>query len=125
MCSTYRSMLAQGGADQLPRVGATELLRVGRLDPVLEETAQFERNRGGAAAHDQAPQPAGVGRRGEQRGRGAGTGPDQMRMIEREGVGRTDDELGHRPRRHQLVAALGMTEAGQVDGDQVGMFGQP
>jgi len=48
-----------------------------------------------------------------------------MRVIEREGIGGADDELGHRPRREQGVVALGMTKAGQVDGHQVGIGVQP
>ena len=115
----------QGGGDQLPRISLTELLQIRRLDPVLEQSAQLKRDRSGAAAHHQAAQPVRVCGRGEQRGRGAGAGPDQVRVIEREGVGGVDDELGHRPRREQRVTALGMTEAGQVDGHQVGSFGQP
>ena len=118
-------MPASALADQLPRVSAAELLRVGGLDPVLEQSAQLERNRGGAAADDQTAQPIRVVGRGEQRGRGADTGADQMRVLEPEGVGGADDELGHRPRRQQRVAALGMTEPGQVDGHQVGVLGQP
>jgi hypothetical protein len=89
----------QGGGDHLPRISVTELFQIGSLDPVLEQSARLKRNRSGAAAHDQAAQPVRIGGRGEQCGRGAGAGPDQMRVIEREGVGSADDELGHRPRR--------------------------
>ena len=44
--------------------------------------AKLERNRGGAAAGDQAPQTPRVPHRGEQRGRGAGAGGDDMRVLE-------------------------------------------
>jgi hypothetical protein len=44
--------------------------------------AKLERNRGGAAAGGQAPQTPRVPRRGEQRGRGAGAGGDDMRVLE-------------------------------------------
>ncbi|HJY93865.1 MAG TPA: hypothetical protein VJ371_02875 [Streptosporangiaceae bacterium] len=46
-------------------------------------------------------------------------------MIEAEGVGGADDEVAHRPRGQQLIATLGTAEPRQVDGHQMGMFGQP
>ena len=116
---------AQRGVHQLPRVGAAEPVQVGGLDDVLDHPAELERDRGGAAADDQAPQPARMPRRGEQRGRGAGAGGDDMRVLEPERVGGGDDELAHRPRGQQRVAALGMPEPRQVHGHQVGMLREP
>jgi len=49
-------------------------------------------------------------RRSEQGGRGADVGADDMRVGEPERIGGADDELAHRPRGQQRVAALGMTE---------------
>ena len=63
--------------------------------------------------------------RGEQRRPGADVGADDMRVLEPEGVGDADDELAHRPRGQQRIAALGMAEPRQVNRDQVRMLGQP
>jgi hypothetical protein len=62
--------------------------------------------------------------RGEQGGGGADVGVDDVRAREAESVGGADDELAHRPRR-QRIAALGMTEPGQVDHHQVRVLGEP
>jgi hypothetical protein len=62
---------------------------------------------------------------GEQRGAGADVGADDVWVLEPERVGGADDELAHRPRRQKRVAALRMTEAGQVDRDQMRVFGEP
>jgi hypothetical protein len=48
-----------------------------------------------------------------------------MRTDQAEGVGDTDDELAHRRRGQQRVAALGTTEPWQVDRHQMGTCGQP
>jgi hypothetical protein len=109
----------------LPRVSATEAVEVGGFDPVLQPRSQLERDRRAAAADDQAAQPAWMQGRGEQAGRGADVGADDMRVLEPEGVGGADDELAHRPRGQQRVPALGMTEPRQVDRHQMGAFGQP
>jgi hypothetical protein len=61
----------------------------------------------------------------EQGGGGADIGPDDVGAGEPEGVGGADDELAHRPRRQQRVAALRMTEPGQVDRHQVRVLGEP
>ena len=63
--------------------------------------------------------------RGEQRGGGADVGTDDVRVLEPERVGEADDELAHRPRREQRIAALGMTESRQVDRHQMRVFGEP
>ena len=57
---------------------------------------------------------------GEQRGRGADVGADDMRVLQPEGVGGANDELAHRLRGQQRVVALGMAESGQIDRHQVG-----
>src|SRR5580693_3195979 len=48
-----------------------------------------------------------------------------MWAIQPEGISDAEDEVGHRPRREQLFATLGMSEPRQVDRHQVGVFGQP
>ena len=53
-------------------VSTAEPVQVGGLDDLPDHPAELERDRGGAAAGDQAPQTARVPRRGEQRGCGAG-----------------------------------------------------
>jgi hypothetical protein len=55
----------------------------------------------------------------------ADVGPDDVRACEPEGVGSVDDELAHRPRRQQRIAALRMTEPWQVDRHQVRVLGEP
>ena len=74
---------------------------------------------------DEAAQPARMQGSGEQRGAGADVGADDVRVLEPERVGEADDELAHRPRREQLIAALGMTESRQVDGHQMRVLGEP
>jgi hypothetical protein len=65
------------------------------------------------AADDQAGQPTRVQGRGEQGGRGADVGSDDVRVLEPEGVGGADDELAHRPRGQQegmIIAVLALGE---------------
>jgi hypothetical protein len=47
-----------------------------------------------------------------------------MRVLEPECVGDTNQELAHRLRRQQRIAALGMTEPRQVDRHQVRVLGE-
>ena len=63
-------------------------------------------------------------RRGEQRGPGADVGTDDVRVLESERVSEASDELAHRPRGEQRVAALGMTESRQVDRHEMRVFGE-
>ena len=119
-----RAHAAQGVGHQPPRIGAAQLLEVGGLDPVVQDTAELKRD-GGRAAADQAAQPARIGGRGEQRDGGPGARPEQVQMAQAEGVGGAEDEPGHRLRGHERVTALGMTEPRQVDGHQAGLRGQP
>jgi hypothetical protein len=63
--------------------------------------------------------------RGEQGGGSTDVGPDDVRAREPEGVGDGNDELAHRPRRQQPIAALRMTEPGQVYRHQVRVLGEP
>jgi hypothetical protein len=62
---------------------------------------------------------------GEQRGRGADVGADDVRIIEPECVRDGHDEVAHGARGQQRILTLGMPEPGQVDGDQVGALGEP
>ena len=63
-------------------------------------------------------------RRGEQYGRGADVGADDVRLLESERVGDGEKELAHRPRSQQSVPTLGVTEPRQVDGYQMGVLGE-
>jgi hypothetical protein len=47
-----------------------------------------------------------------------------VRLVQPERVREVDDELPHRPGREQIVPAFGVTEPGQVDRDQVHVFGE-
>jgi len=48
-----------------------------------------------------------------------------MRMLEPEGVGSAENEVAHRPRGQQRIAAQRMTEPRQVDRHQMGVLGEP
>jgi hypothetical protein len=52
--------------------------------------------------------------RGEQRGPCADVGADDMRVPEPERVAGPDEELAHRPRGQQGLAALGVAESWQA-----------
>jgi hypothetical protein len=73
----------------------------------------------------EAAQAARMLGRGEERGPGANIGTDDVRDLEPERVGDANDELAHRARRQQRIAALGMTESRQVDRHQMHVFGEP
>jgi hypothetical protein len=105
--------VVQRVGDDLARVDAPVPLQVGGLDPVLQRPAQLERERRAPAPDDQAAQPAGIQRRGDKRRPGADVGPDDVRVLEPEGVGDANEERAHRPWRQQRVATLGMTEPGR------------
>jgi hypothetical protein len=48
-----------------------------------------------------------------------------MRITQPEYVGDPNQALAHGPWREQPIASLEVAEPGQVDGHQVGVFGQP
>jgi hypothetical protein len=58
------------------------------------------------------------------RGGGADVGTDGMRPGQLERLDGVRDELAHRGRFEEFVAPLGVSEAGQVDRDQMGVLGQ-
>src|SRR5262245_16844229 len=48
-----------------------------------------------------------------------------MRLLQAKGVGELNDEVAHRPWRHQRVAALGLREPRQVNRQQMSVLCQP
>ena len=106
------------------RVDLAERVQIRRFDGVLEYRPDLDGNRGGAVADRQAAQQPGMVRsREQQRGR-ADVGTDGMRPVQSERVNGMRDELAHRGRFEEFVAALRVPEARQVDRDQMGVLGQ-
>ena len=101
-----------------------ELLQAMGPDPVLQRPAELERNRDCPAADDETAEPSRMPRRGEQCGRRADVGADDVRLLQPERVGDGEHELAHRSRGHQGVAALGVAEPRQVDRHQMGLLGE-
>src|SRR4030095_3103219 len=95
------------------------------FDPLLQGVTNLELKGRGAGADDETAEPPWMQRGGEERGASSHVGTNHVGALEAEGIGHPDEELPHRPRRHQLVAALGTAESRQVDGDEVGVLGQP
>ena len=118
-------MSADSAAATISRGSALRYpVEVGSFDPVLQHSIQLERKRGASTPDHKAPQAARIQGCGEERGPGADVGADDVRVVELERVRETDDELAHRTRRQQLVAALGMTEPRQVDRHQMCLLGE-
>jgi hypothetical protein len=83
-------------------------------------------NRHGCASgadHETEEAPRLRGRR-EQRGCRADVRTHDVRVLETECVGHADDEVAHRPRRHQRISPLRTPEPWQIDRDQVSLLGQ-
>ena len=121
----YRSRVPSAAVDDLASVDPAIRLEVGGFDPFLQHAAELERDRRAAGADDEAPEPARMQRRGEERRSGADVRADDVRLLQAERVGDANDELAHRPRRHQGITALGVAEPRQVDRHQMGVLRQP
>ncbi|BAY49388.1 hypothetical protein SAMD00079811_70170 [Scytonema sp. HK-05] len=50
---------------------------------------------------------------------------DDVRLLQPERVGKAHNELAHRARKHERVAALGVSEAREVDRHEVRVLGKP
>ena len=117
--------VGQCAGDDLSRVGASIGLEIGGFDQVLQRPIELERKRRAPAPDDKAAETARMQRRREQRRRGPNVGADDVRALEPEGVGGANEELAHRLRRQQHVAALGAPEPRQVDRHEMRPLGEP
>jgi hypothetical protein len=96
-----------------------------RLHPFFQHAAELERDRGAAGADDEAPEPARMQRRGEERRAGADVGPHDVWLLQAERVGGSNDEFPHRFWGHQRIAVLGLPEPREIDRHQMGVLCQP
>ena len=110
--------------DALMRVDLAERVQVRSFDGVLEDRPDLDRHRGGAVADRDGAQQARMVRGSEQQRGRADVGTNGVRTGQPEGFDRVRDELPHRGRFQELVAPLGVSEARQVDRDQMGVLGQ-
>jgi hypothetical protein len=96
---------------------------VGVQDPRRQRLAELDRHGGSAGAHDRAGDPLGMRGRREQGGRGSDVRRDDVRRAQIGLIDELGQELAHRSRRQQVLAAFGGAEAGQVNGEQASVLG--